>query len=192
MDESEFLKKSLQIPSVSGNEEEFGTFLLQYLKDIGFKAWKDSVGNIIGEVGKGKPVILLCSHMDTVIGSVPVKTEEGKLYGRGAVDAKGSLCAMVCAAARFAGKTFPKIVVAGIVEEETTCRGINTLLESLEGVVDGVQNQRQGRSKAREQQAKRERGGVHKMRAPDIFDVSGYILRRAKGSLLTVEKGSEG
>jgi len=134
MNESEFLKKSLQISSISGNEEEFGTFLLQFLKDLGFKAWKDSVGNIIGEVGKGKPVILLCSHMDTVTGSVPVKTEEGKLYGRGAVDAKGSLCAMVCAAARFVGKTFPKIVVAGIVEEETTSRGINTLLDSLEGV----------------------------------------------------------
>ncbi len=134
MDESEFLKKCLQIPSVSGDEEEFGNFLLQSLKDLGFKTWKDGVGNIIGEVGKGKPVVLLCSHMDTVIGSVPVKVEKGKLYGRGAVDAKGSLCAMVCAVARFAGKKIPKIIVAGIVEEETTSRGINALLDSLKDV----------------------------------------------------------
>ena len=107
MDEADFLKKSLEIPSVSGNEEEFGKFLLNQMKELGFNARKDSVGNVIGEIGKGKPVILFSSHMDTVVGDIQVEKKDGKLYGRGAVDAKGSLCAMISAAARFAGKDIP-------------------------------------------------------------------------------------
>jgi [amino group carrier protein]-lysine/ornithine hydrolase len=53
-----------------------------------------------------------------VSGHLPVRSEDGKLYGRGAVDAKGPLAAMICAAASavdFRGR----IVVIGVVEEET-------------------------------------------------------------------------
>lgn len=132
MNQLDFLKESLQIASVSGDEKAFADFLLQHMKDCGFLAWKDKVGNVIGEIGKGAPVILFASHMDTVSGVIPVKLTDQKLFGRGAVDAKGSLCAMVSAAARFVGREIPgKIIVAGIVEEETTSRGINSLLETI-------------------------------------------------------------
>ncbi|NVM53405.1 MAG: M20/M25/M40 family metallo-hydrolase [Candidatus Helarchaeota archaeon] len=132
MDEVEFLKKGVEIPSISGEEGKFGKFLFDRMKKLGFDVRTDSVGNVIGQVGKGEPVLLLCSHMDTVIGTIPVKLEDGKLFGRGAVDAKGSLIAMVCAATRFVKKDIPgRIIIAGIVEEETTLKGIKTLLDSL-------------------------------------------------------------
>ncbi|MHA1649690.1 MAG: M20/M25/M40 family metallo-hydrolase [Candidatus Helarchaeota archaeon] len=135
MDEVEFLKECIEIPSISGSEEQFSNFLLEKMKNLGLNAWKDHVGNVIGQIGTGTPVLLLCSHMDTVEGTIPVRIEKGKLYGRGAVDAKGSLISMVCAAAKFVKKKISgKIVVAGIVEEETTVNGINTLLDSLEHV----------------------------------------------------------
>ena len=50
------------------------------------------------ESREGQPVILLCGHMDTVAGHLPLRIEEGKIYARGAVDAKGPLAAMIMAA----------------------------------------------------------------------------------------------
>jgi LysW-gamma-L-lysine carboxypeptidase len=132
MKDIDFLKKAVEIPSVSGNEEDIGKFLLKRLKELGFEVSKDEVGNVIGEIGEGRPVLLLSSHMDTVAGDVPVKKKDEKLYGRGSVDAKGSLIAMICAAARFIEKKIKgKLIVAGIVEEETTVNGINKLLDAL-------------------------------------------------------------
>ena len=53
------------------------------------------LGNVIGELGDEGPRILLCGHMDTVPGEIPVRIEGDLLYGRGAVDAKSSLAAML-------------------------------------------------------------------------------------------------
>ena len=68
------------------------------------------------------PVVLL-GHMDTVRGYIPVKLEDGVLFGRGAVDAKGPLAAFLCATARLVrhgavGALRRPIVVIGAVEEE--------------------------------------------------------------------------
>jgi LysW-gamma-L-lysine carboxypeptidase len=91
---------------------------------------KDAIGNIIGEIGQGEPTILLCGHMDTVAGHLPLRVEKDKIYARGAVDAKGPLAAMVIAAATVAKEpAFPaKVVVASVVEEEATSRGIKHLI----------------------------------------------------------------
>ena len=135
MDEVEFLKKSIEIPSISGYEAAFSDYLVDQMKKVGFESWKDEVGNAIGQIGEGKPVLLLCSHLDTVPGMIPVKIENGQIFGRGAVDAKGSLISMICAAARYIGKPIPgKIIVAGIVEEETSIKGIFNLLNSLKEI----------------------------------------------------------
>ena len=68
------------------------------MTNMGFEVGKDAIGNVIGVAGVGQPVILLCGHMDTVAGHLPLRIEEGKIYARGAVDAKGPLAAMIMAA----------------------------------------------------------------------------------------------
>ncbi len=100
------------------------------MKKLGFKVRKDAIGNVIGEIGQGKPTILLCGHMDTVEGHIPLRIEEDKIYARGAVDAKGPLAAMIMAAATVAKEpTFhAKILVASVVEEEATSRGVKHLI----------------------------------------------------------------
>ena len=68
--------------------------------------------------------------MDTVAGHLPLRIEEGKIYSRGAVDAKGPLAAMIIAASA-AGKDpgfKGKILVASVVEEEATSRGVRHLI----------------------------------------------------------------
>jgi N-acetyl-ornithine/N-acetyl-lysine deacetylase len=70
--------------------------------------------------------------MDTVPGAIPVRLQDGLLYGRGAVDAKGPLAAFLCAAARLAssGELQRPILVIGAVEEEAaTSRGARAVLE---------------------------------------------------------------
>jgi len=145
----QLLTNLLGIYSPSGKEETISNFLAEEMVKLGFQVGKDGIGNVIGVVGEGEPVILLCGHMDTVAGHLPLRVEEGKIYARGAVDAKGPLAAMVMAAAavgkdpNFKGK----ILVASVVEEEATSRGVKHLITqgieadyAIFGEPSGVEN----------------------------------------------------
>jgi LysW-gamma-L-lysine carboxypeptidase len=125
------LTRMLEIYSPSGKEEEISKFLEEELEYLGFSVRRDEVGNVIGEFGEGAPVVLLCGHMDTVEGVIPVRVEDGNLFGRGAVDAKGPLAAMIVAASRVVKEGFPgKIMVVGVVDEEKGGTGIEHFVES--------------------------------------------------------------
>jgi len=126
----DLLTRMVKIYSPSGNEEEISLFLADEMEKLGFKVHRDEVGNVIGEIGEGSPVVLLCGHMDTVEGEIPVRVEDGQLYGRGSVDAKGPLAAMIVAASSFVKGGFPgKILVVGVVDEEGTGKGIQHFVE---------------------------------------------------------------
>lgn len=125
-----FLTNLLGIYSPSGKEGDAANFLDSEMQKMGFEVGKDAIGNVIGVVGEGEPVILLCGHMDTVAGHLPLRIEEGKLFARGAVDAKGPLAAMIMAAL-YASKEpgfKGKILIASVVEEEATSRGVKYLI----------------------------------------------------------------
>lgn len=145
------LTNLLGIYSPSGKEETIALFLAGEMKKLGFQVGMDAIGNVIGVVGEGEPTIFLCGHMDTVAGYLPLRIEEGKIYARGAVDAKGPLAAMVMAAA-LAGKEPAlkgkgKILVASVVEEEATSRGVRHMITqgiqadyAIFGEPSGVEN----------------------------------------------------
>ncbi len=128
----DLLKRILEIYSPSGREEKLASFLADELERVGFeKVWRDKAGNVYGEVGLGSPTILLCGHMDTVPGWIPVRVRDGKIYGRGAVDAKSSLAAMVVAALSLKpgiSKGKGRVIVACVVDEEGKGRGIRQLV----------------------------------------------------------------
>ncbi|WP_104992537.1 [LysW]-lysine hydrolase [Deinococcus sp. NW-56] len=110
------------IPSVSGQEGEAVTWLVDQMTALGLTAHVDEAGNAVGVLGTGTPQTVLLGHIDTVPGDLPVRVEGGMLHGRGAVDAKGALAAFVSAAARLArrGNLRGQIVVVGCVEEEAS------------------------------------------------------------------------
>lgn len=121
----DLLTRMIKIYSPSGSEEEISLFLAEEMEKLGFRVHRDEVGNVIGEIGEGSPVVLLCGHMDTVEGKIPVRVEDGQLYGRGSVDAKGPLAAMIVAASNFVKGGFEgKILVVGVVDEEKGGTGI--------------------------------------------------------------------
>ena len=129
------LTKLLGTYSPSGEEESISNFLFQEMKNLGLNTRRDEVGNVIGELGTSPPSVLLCGHMDTVPGVIPVRMEGGRLYGRGAVDAKSSLAAMIMASALLVEDNFPgKVITVGVVDEEGKGRGTKQLIRELTSV----------------------------------------------------------
>lgn len=127
----ELLHQMVAIPSPSGDEGELAVFLESAMRGLGMEASVDDAGNVIGETGTGDhPDVLLLGHLDTIDRPMPVRRCDGRLFGRGTVDAKSALAAMVCAAAQSA---FPgRLRVAGVVEEETPAsRGASHLASTM-------------------------------------------------------------
>jgi LysW-gamma-L-lysine carboxypeptidase len=134
MDDVGFLRKLLELPSPSGSEGAVGDFLVDHMTDLGFDAWKDEVGNAIGVVGNpsSRRHIVLLGHMDTVPGDIRVELRGERLYGRGAVDAKGPLAVFVLAAAKVAPcLEDARITVIGAVEEEGSGKGAHHLAHTM-------------------------------------------------------------
>ncbi|MCL4355992.1 MAG: M20/M25/M40 family metallo-hydrolase [Nitrososphaerota archaeon] len=121
------LVDSLRIYSPTKGEEELAGFLADSMKRLGYSRVRlDGAGNVVGEVGKGKPRLLLCGHMDTVPGKLPVRRTREAVYGRGAADAKSPLCALLLAGAR-AADAGVRITFAGATEEEGDGAGVEQL-----------------------------------------------------------------
>ncbi len=122
------LNKIIGTDSPSGSESSLAEKLSVAMRDLGYRVRWDKVGNVIGDIGGNGPRILFCGHLDTVPGQIPLVQREGYVYGRGAVDAKSSLAAMIVGCAQaYRDSPFFHGTVAGVVEEETTSTGITEL-----------------------------------------------------------------
>ena len=122
----ELLVELVQTPSVSGNEAACADVLCAFFESHGRERFRDEVGNV---QAPGDDGVLLTSHLDTVPGEIPVRieeTEDGEraLWGRGSVDAKGSLAAMAVVSVRTGASCL------GVVGEEVDSRGSRHALET--------------------------------------------------------------
>lgn len=119
----EFLRRLVEIYSPTGREEEAVKFIVEAFESFGVDAYVDEVGNAIAvREGKG-PRILLAGHVDTVQGIIPVRIEDGVLWGRGSVDAKGPLATFFFATL----ESNANIIFAGLVDEEGFSKGAKNL-----------------------------------------------------------------
>lgn len=125
----------LHFPTLSGQEESLVKHLIKLSSKLGFSsAHNDRMGNMIAEIiiGSGEgPKIVMSGHLDTVSANPAewdAKTRpfsgsimDGRLYGRGASDMKGSFGVMLNAAASLSELKGPyngKVYVVGTVVEE--------------------------------------------------------------------------
>ena len=108
--------------------------------DVEFQKVAPGRSNVIARLlppGKIRQTILLAPHLDTVGAGdsqfVP-RRKNGRLYGRGACDTKGSVAAMLTALCELANaKSRPReteIVFAGLVDEENAQIGSRALVRS--------------------------------------------------------------
>jgi acetylornithine deacetylase len=94
------LARSLvDIDSTTGREGEAGRWLASYLRGLGLPVVEQAVDderfNVI--VSSPEPGVVFSTHFDCVPPFFPARLENGRLYGRGACDAKGILAAQVAA-----------------------------------------------------------------------------------------------
>jgi putative selenium metabolism hydrolase len=103
-----FLADLVRTPSFSSKEEKVIAVIKKEMKKVGFDQVRvDGLGNIIGRIGNGPRVIAFDAHIDTVypgdlqqwsFDPFQPRIKGGKIWGRGTVDQKGGLAAMVYAA----------------------------------------------------------------------------------------------
>ena len=144
------LQQLVRIPSVNPRagdapgEREVAAFVASWLEARGIPTRLDEVlpgrPNVIATLPGRDPTrsLLLESHMDTVeVDGMEVEPfggqiDGGRLYGRGACDAKGPLAAFMLAVGYLAktGVRPPvSVTLAAVVDEEYKYRGISSLLE---------------------------------------------------------------
>ena len=120
----EVLLTLLRAYSPTGRERDAERVIVEVARDLGLEAYSDNVGNVIASKGDGGCVMLL-GHYDTVPGKLRVNVRKGTVSGRGAVDAKGPLAAMLVAASI----SERPVEVAAVVGEEGDSRGVRELLK---------------------------------------------------------------
>ena len=129
-----FCQQAVRIPSPSGQEREVAQLMKRKMEEYGFdEVLIDRHGSVLGRMRGCRPgkTILLDGHIDNVdvidadewthdpFGG---EIDQGRIYGRGTSDMKGSVTAMISAVAHFAedsGRDFAgEICVSCTVHEE--------------------------------------------------------------------------
>ena len=123
MDEIALLTGLLQRYSPTFQEAEAAAYLVTQMQAAGFEARVDEAGNAVGVMGDGPREIMMLGHIDTVPGCIAVQRDDDRLYGRGAVDAKGPLACFAAATALAGAREGFRFVVIGAVGEEGDSRG---------------------------------------------------------------------
>lgn len=138
----DFCRHLVRIPSLSGEEGVVARAVSTQMRALGFdQVETDELGNVIGIIEGSQPGSnrLLDAHMDVVPVTnanqwqhAPFGAEISKdrLWGRGAADTKGSLAAMICAAAFLPRKqlTGRAVVLASVCEENMTGAALQRVL----------------------------------------------------------------
>lgn len=139
----ELLKRLISTPSFSKEEEKAAEIMREFLQreNIPFKAKKNNTWAFNRHFVKGKPVILLNSHIDTVR---PAKgyvldpfspTDDGdKLYGLGSNDAGGPLVTLLAVFLHFYEREdlpYNLIYVASAEEEISGRQGLEIVLPEI-------------------------------------------------------------
>ena len=136
----ELLARLVRTPSPSGQEHAVAALLAAWAAERGLAVEHDDASVRLTVPGpRPGPTLALASHLDTVpagegwtVEPLGALERDGRLYGRGAVDAKASVAAMAAAAAALAAGGGPAcgalVVIASFCEETRDTTMPETLL----------------------------------------------------------------
>ena len=148
MNTIELATKLMANQSITPNDNTCQQLIADYLTNSGFTVQHlpyGEVSNLWATNGNGKPYMVLAGHTDIVppgneaAWSTPAfepTIKNGFLYGRGAVDMKGGLAAMLVAAKNFIGKNPKHLGTIGFLltsdEEGEAINGTKKVVEYLQ------------------------------------------------------------
>ena len=151
---AQLLQELIAVPSVNpglaspddprAGERRLGEFIAGIATrarlDVEFRNVAPDRANVLAALrpgGKTRQRVLLAPHLDTVGGgehSFCPRAQNGRIYGRGACDTKGSIAAMLSALIQVAGTPnrprHTEIVFVGLVDEEYLQAGSRALAQS--------------------------------------------------------------
>ena len=130
------LSRLVRIKSLTAHEKDVQMELKRQMEEAGFdEVFIDGMGNVIGRIGRGKKILAIDGHMDTVdIGNqanwsfdpLGGEIKDGFVHGRGSVDQKGGPAAFVTAGRILKELGFDKDItvwfVGSVMEED--CDGL--------------------------------------------------------------------
>ena len=139
-----FARELIDIDSTTGSETAASGWLSQRLRDLGYRVEEQPLdrgcANVRATPGDDHPPIVLSTHFDCVPPFFPSSVRDGRLYGRGACDAKGILAAQVAAAERLRASGGHRVGLLFVVGEERGSDGAaaaNTLANSARFLING-------------------------------------------------------
>ena len=126
----ELTRALVDIESITGNEENVGLFLSQYLSDLasrhGGRVERMEVEphrfNVFAQFGE-RPLVTLSTHMDTVPPFFPSREDDESIWGRAACDTKGIIASMITAAERLLERGGTNLGLLFVVGEERNSAG---------------------------------------------------------------------
>ena len=117
----ELTRALVDIDSTTGREATACGWLSNYLRLRGFEVREQPLdggrANVYASLAPA-PVVVLSTHVDCVPPYFPARIEGGRLYGRGACDAKGALAAQVTAVERLREQGETRVALLFVVGEE--------------------------------------------------------------------------
>ena len=202
-------QRLVQTPSLSGREANAAALIQAEMQRLDYDAvWVDEAGNVIGRIeGGDSPALMLNGHMDQVDAGDPAgwphppfggEIHESELWGRGSVDMKGALAAMVVAGGliKKAGALLPgDLYVSAVVQEEVGGLGARHLARTLPvaravvGEASGNQLRRGHRGRM-ELNARFEGRSVHAS-MPDLGINPHFSMARFLGNLQGMKMASD-
>lgn len=115
-----FARELIDIDSTTGREAAAGAWLASRLRAMGYDVEEQPVAdgrfNVVATLDP--PAVVLSTHFDCVPPHFPSDVREGRLYGRGACDAKGILAAQVAAVERLRASGERRVGLLFVVGEE--------------------------------------------------------------------------
>jgi acetylornithine deacetylase len=115
-----FARALIDIDSTTGREGAAGEWLAGSLRDLGYSVTEQRLArgcsNVVATLDP--PAVVLSTHYDCVPPFFPSSVRDGRLYGRGACDAKGILASQVAAAEGLRASGERRVGLLFVVGEE--------------------------------------------------------------------------
>jgi acetylornithine deacetylase len=119
-------RELIDIESTTPNEIAAGEFIARTLEELGYVVDRQTVVNgrfnVIART-PAQPIVVFSTHFDCVPPFFASREADGRVYGRGACDAKGTVVAMIAAAERLRASGESRVGLLFVVGEERGSEG---------------------------------------------------------------------